>query len=60
MRNNQGIGGGLNSEGGLLEGGGGGLIEDLRYLKRGTGSGEWRLGNGEEGTGNGNDTGTGK
>ena len=38
----------------------GGLIEDLRYLKRGTGSGEWRVGNGEEGTGNGKDTGNGK
>ena len=56
MKNNYGIGGGLNREGGLLEGGGG-LIEDLRYLKRGTGSGEWGTERREQRTANTRGTG---
>ena len=47
--------GGLNGEGGLLEGG---LNRGFTVFK--TGNREWRVGNGEEGTGNGKDTGNGK
>ena len=56
MKNNYGIGGGLNREGGLLEGGG--LNRGFTVFK--TGNGEWQVGNGEEGTENGKHTGNGK
>ena len=55
MNNNLGIGGGLNREGGLLEEG---LNRGFTVFK--TGNGECRVGNGEEGTENGKDTGDGK